>query len=219
MLIRLSGKTEEEIETAYKKAEERNIQRIDFKELFNDVNEYINKNYIKRNKKSHKKELNFCDTVESFDVSILEGEYKSFDINESCACDAPSFYTDKSNVIEKIDFKLDESFTEMLLRKIDEKGISDSECYLKAGIDRKLFSKIRSDIHYHPKKQTVIAFIIALEMPLEEANDFLKKAGYALSNSNKKDVIIKYFIENKKYDIMIIDQVLLEYDLTPISKY
>ncbi len=119
---------------------------------------------------------------------------------------------DDTQNIEELIGKLDESFSQTLLRIIDEKGIKDSDCYKKAHIDRKLFSKIRSDIHYRPSKQTAIAFAIALELSLPEANDLLKKAGYSLSHSNTFDIIIEYFLKNKTYDFFKINDALYHFD-------
>ena len=106
----------------------------------------------------------------------------------------------------------DESFQQMLFREIDSRGMTDVECYRRAHMDRKTFSKIRSDIQYRPKKTTAVSLALALKMTAEEAEDLLKKAGYSFSNSSIFDIIIQYYMEKGKYDLFEINETLYYYD-------
>ena len=106
----------------------------------------------------------------------------------------------------------DAGFTETLLKLIDKTGKKDSEIYKKANVDRKLFSKIRNNPAYKPSKVTAVAFALALELNLEETQNFIGRAGYTLSHSSKFDIIIEYFITHGNYNVFEIDAVLFRYD-------
>ena len=108
--------------------------------------------------------------------------------------------------------EIDETFSEALVRLIDQKGLKDPDVYKKANIDRKFFSKIKNNKNYKPSKATCVAFAIALELNLDETRDFIGKAGYALTHSSKFDIIVEYFILEGNYNSFEINEVLFAFE-------
>ena len=137
----------------------------------------------------------------------------------SAAAAHPSRAWDDGESLEELLARLDESFVQMLFRKIDERGMTDVECYKRANIDRKLFSKIRSNPAYKPSKPTVVALAVALELPLDEARDMIGKAGFSLTHSSKFDIIVEYCIAHRVFNVFEINNVLFEYDMPLLGAF
>lgn len=124
-------------------------------------------------------------------------------------------YSSNANTFNFLDlFKKneEETFSKMLLRLINESGKKRAVIYARANIDRRHFSKIANHDDYQPSKQTVLAFAIALKLGFEETKTLLASAGFTLSNANLTDVIVSAFIENKIFDINLVNQILYKYN-------
>ena len=180
--------------------------------LFRNVREYIDDAYadrhILRRQQSARESIWQRDPEAALAMEAQIMEEKSL---HHAPASLPSSvpYPDWDRILKQTD----ESFSKALLRLIDEKGMTDAECYKKANVDRKLFSKIRSNPDYRPSKPTALAFAIALELNYRETESLIRKAGFALTRSSRFDLVVGYFIRNACYRISEINMILFELDL------
>lgn len=182
--------------------------------LFHGVASYIDEHFVdlceqaavtenlrsfRRRRRSERMEV--CE-----DSTVLESEFLPM------ASMAPTMAAPKELSLEDSLKEADAGFSETLLNLIDKTGKKDSEIYKKACISKQHFSKIRNNPHYQPTKPTAIAFALALELDLEATYDLIGRAGFTLSKSSKFDLIIRYFIEHKEYNVVAINVALYEFD-------
>jgi len=180
-------------------------------ELLGAIERYIDENYVDEKTVGRRQLLDIEKQALSDDEMILQSRLMPMPLVAEETLDAIAVESAGVSVDDLIG-NLDEPFSSTLLRLIDATGKKDSEIYHRANIDRRLFSKIRSNTEYTPSKPTVIAFAVALELNLDQTEDLLERAGFALSRSRKFDVIVEFFINNSKYDIFEINEILFKYD-------
>ena len=150
-------------------------------------------------------------TDEGFDCLEEACSCELADLNACCNCDPcidPEYF-------EKLK---EPTFTEELIRLIGESGKKDSQIYRAADIDKRLFSKIMSDHDYKPSKDTAIALALALRLSFEELLDFISRAGYTVSHSSKRDLIIEFFFQKKQYRLIELNDALYRFGEKPLGR-
>ncbi len=177
-------------------------------ELHESLEQYINERVDKKRNFENRKLLQ----LENDLLKDTLSDFHQIESKKIVSSDVFITEPEARNSLDNLVGNLDEPFSATLLRHIDASGKKDAEIYHRANIDRRLFSKIRSNEHYTPSKPTVIAFAVALELTLEQTSDLLERAGFALSHARKFDVIVEYFISSRQYDIFLINEVLFSYD-------
>ncbi|MDO5540520.1 MAG: macro domain-containing protein [Eubacteriales bacterium] len=117
------------------------------------------------------------------------------------------------NKLEERMQHLSDTFSQYLLYLIQSKNMENAEVYKRAIVDKKVFSKIKNNVNYHPQKLTALCLCVGAKLNLDESRDLLARAGYALSPCDKTDIIFSYFIENQIYDMIELDIQLEEHGL------
>lgn len=181
--------------------------------LFKDVQSYIDEHYVaEKLEEEYSKNLPIEALLER--RMIRERRERLRETTLLASMDVMPDFSAGCDSISLEDLLQEEemTFSEALLDWLIRKDLNDPDVYKKANIDRKLFSKIRNNPEYKPKKNTAIALALALELDLEETKEFIGRAGYALTHSSKYDIIIEFFIRQKNYDVFEINEVLFAYN-------
>jgi hypothetical protein len=180
--------------------------------LFNDIKSFIDDDYVDE----HDEDFYLEDYDErELDSRVMKSAVLCDEEKDapmpSCANIATGSARNKT--LDEYMRNMDKPFAYKLFDLIDASGMTDVECYKKANIDKKTFSKIKCNPKtYKPSKQTAVAFAIALRLDLDQTQDLLASAGLTLSRSFTFDKIIRYFIQNGVYDIFEINEALFEFD-------
>ena len=185
--------------------------------LFHAVEQYIDDVYVGERFEAPREMRRQVDFGEAATFEYSSHEESPIDLFSDAQCFEPVGYEPSFDILAAMLDQVDESFGKTVLRKIDEKGMTDVECYKRANIDRRLFNKIKNEPNYRPGKQTALAIAIALKLTLSETKELLMKAGFALSHSNKADIVVEYCIQAGLYDIFQVNELLFKFDLTPLG--
>lgn len=163
-------------------------------------------------KESFQLSSQIVDVVDSYIDENYVNESYAAEYSQSFRQDRRSEYENQNEVsLEEQLNQIGPSFHEKLFELIERSGMDNKEVWKAANLDRKHFSKIQCDSHYHPKKKTVMALCIALKLNLEQAKDLLARADWAFSPSSKVDLIVQKALIDRQYDIMQLNMVLFKY--------
>lgn len=166
------------------------------KKVFSKMDEYIDDRYVEEHANSRRRYMDDERRIRAYSERNITLSTTRFS---------------RSDSLDDALLQKPETFSETVLRLIKEKGMTNAQCYKKANVDKKLFSKIKLNPHYKPEKKTALALAIALELSLRDTNILLAKAGLTLSPCNKEDIIVEYFIRRKRYNIFDINEALFDY--------
>lgn len=177
-------------------------------ERFGGLEAYIDENYVGRQSVREYFRHRRVRDMDIYEERMLDAAYDSCELDEAIAKLSPPVGISLDDMLDVEDM----TFQQRLLFLIDKEGLKDSEFYKSAGITKQVFSTIRSNEDYQPKKETAIAAALSLKLDMDDTEDLLERAGYAFSPTSKFDIIITYCIKNGIFNIMEVNEALFKYD-------